>query len=93
MKMRKSYDFSSGKRGAVVPSSGKTRITIMLDDDVIGFFRSEAETRGVGYQTRINAVLREAMGQTRQTAGEAPVTAAALRKILREELSGTKRAA
>jgi hypothetical protein len=29
--MRKEYDFSKGKRGAVIPSPGKTRITIMLD--------------------------------------------------------------
>ena len=33
--MRKEYDFSDGKRGAVLPSTAKTRVTIMLDDDVI----------------------------------------------------------
>ena len=37
------YDFSQGKRGAVLPSSGKTRVTIMLDDDVIEAFRARAE--------------------------------------------------
>ena len=40
--MRREYDFSKGKRGAVIPSIGKTRITIMLDD-VIEFFRAKAE--------------------------------------------------
>ncbi len=38
--MRKEYDFSQGQRGAVLPSPGKTRITIMLDDDIIDFFRN-----------------------------------------------------
>ena len=33
--MRDQYDFSKGKRGAVLDSPGKTRITIMLDDAVI----------------------------------------------------------
>ena len=46
--MRKEYDFSKGKRGAVLPSPGRVRITIMLDDDVIEFFRSRAESLGVG---------------------------------------------
>ncbi len=36
----------------------KTLISIRLDDDVIGFFKSA----GPGYQTRINAVLRSYMG-------------------------------
>ncbi len=35
--MKKEYDFSSGKRGAVAPVlPGKTRVTIPLDDDVLG---------------------------------------------------------
>lgn len=38
LNMRKEYDFIRGKRGAVIPSAGKTRITIMLDDDVIQAF-------------------------------------------------------
>nr|NCS21133.1 CopG family transcriptional regulator [Microcystis aeruginosa G11-06] len=29
--MRKEYDFSKGKRGALISSKGKTRITIYLD--------------------------------------------------------------
>ncbi|HSW04958.1 BrnA antitoxin family protein [Aquabacterium sp.] len=85
--MRKEYDFSKGKRGAVIPSPGKTRITIMLDDDVIEFFRARAEEQGVGYQTMINTALRSAVAQTKgQEAEDKPVTVAALRRILREEL-------
>jgi len=30
--MKKAYDFSKGKRGAVISASGKTRITIYMDD-------------------------------------------------------------
>jgi uncharacterized protein (DUF4415 family) len=84
--MRKEYNFSSGKRGAVIPSPGKTRITIMLDDDVIEHFRHVAEEEGAGYQTKINAVLREAMGRGKKKSPEVPVTASVLRRILREEL-------
>ncbi len=85
--MRKEYDFSKGKRGAVIASPGKTRITIMLDDDVIEFFRAKAEAQGTGYQTMINAALRAALNPKQGKAAEdRPVTVAMLRKVLREEL-------
>ena len=85
--MRKEYDFSKGQRGAVVPSKGKTRITIMLDDDILEHFRSRAEAAGIGYQTMINAALREAASRPKsRVADDKPLTASALRKILREEL-------
>ena len=85
--MRKQYDFSEGRRGAVLPSPGKTRITIMLDDDTLEHVRSSAEAAGIGYQTRINAALRESITKPKgRTAAERPLTAATLRKILREEL-------
>lgn len=83
--MRDECDLSKGKRGAVIASPGKTRITIMLDDDIIEEFRSRAEQAGTGYQTLINAALREAVG----SAGEKPLTIAALRQGLREELHST----
>lgn len=81
------YDFSNGKRGAVIPSPGKTRITIMLDDDVIEHFRSQAEAEGVGYQTLINALLRKSVVTTKKAKVEdKPLTVAILRRVLREEL-------
>ena len=80
--MRDEYDFSKGKRGAVVASPGKTRITIMLDDDVIEAFRARAERAGTGYQTLINSALRDA---TSGAKGK-PITPATLRRMLREEL-------
>jgi uncharacterized protein (DUF4415 family) len=85
--VRKEYDFSAAKRGPVISSPGKTRITIMLDDDVIEFFRAKAEAQGTGYQTMINAMLRAALTQeNRKAAEDKPLTIAALRKVLREEL-------
>ena len=83
--MRDEYDFDKGKRGAIIASPGKTRITIMLDDDVIEAFRERAERAGSGYQTLINAALREAVS----SATEKPLTVAMLRRVLREELSAT----
>lgn len=79
--MREQYDFSKAKRGAVIASPGKTRITIMLDDEVLSFFREQAEAAGCGYQTLVNQALRAAMAP-----GAAPLTVDALRKVLREEL-------
>ena len=59
--MKSEYNFSKGKRGAVVAASkGKTRITIRIDDDILEWFRSEVESAGGGsYQTLINNALRE----------------------------------
>ena len=80
--MKKEYDFSRGKRGAVIKSRGKTRITIHLDDDVIEAFRVKAEKAGSGYQTLINEALRQYLSSTGK-----PVDAKSLRRILREELN------
>jgi plasmid stability protein len=85
--MRKQYDFSGGKRGAVIPSPGKTAITLMLDDEVIEHFRARAEAEGTGYQQIINEILRDAVaGANNRTGDDAPLTVAALRRVLREEL-------
>ncbi|MEP6657993.1 MAG: BrnA antitoxin family protein [Betaproteobacteria bacterium] len=80
--MKTEYDFSKGKRGAVLRSEGKTRITIYLDDAVIERFKSLSEKTGKGYQTLVNDALRAHLG-----VDEAPLTAVALRRILREELA------
>jgi uncharacterized protein (DUF4415 family) len=61
MRMRKEYDFTNAKRGAVlhVPP-GKTRITIRLDDDVIAWFVKQVDDAGGGnYQTLMNQALRK----------------------------------
>jgi uncharacterized protein (DUF4415 family) len=80
----KTYDFSKGKRGAVVPvPPGKERITIRLDCDILDYFRDQVEQAGGGnYQTVINNVLRDYMeGQK-----SAPGLEDTLRRIIREEL-------
>ena len=40
------------------PPKRKTRITIYLDDEVLNEFRDLSERCGTGYQTLINAALR-----------------------------------
>jgi uncharacterized DUF497 family protein len=80
--MKKNYDFSKGKRGAVIPQVGKTRITIYLDDAIVKRFRAESQRTGKGYQTLINDALNSHLGLI-----EKPVTAEMVRKIVREELS------
>jgi uncharacterized protein (DUF4415 family) len=79
--MRKEYDFSKARRGAVIEPKGKTRITIYLDDDVLEAYRSRSKKLGRGYQTLINDALRETL-----TKKSVAVDAKTLRRILREEL-------
>ena len=81
--MKKEYNFSKGKRGAVVPQAGKTRITIYLDDGVLERFKTQSQKTGKGYQTLINAALNSYLGLTAK-----PLTEEIVRKIVREELSG-----
>lgn len=79
--MRTEYDFSKGKRGALVPAKGKTRITIYINDSILDEFRSRAERAGIGYQTMMNEALKAFLEKNEQ-----PVTATLLRQIIREEL-------
>jgi len=80
--MKKEYDFSKGKRGAVIPTHGKTRITIYLDDEIVRRFKAQSEETGKGYQTLINDALHVYLGLT-----ESPLTPEVIRKIVREELA------
>jgi uncharacterized protein (DUF4415 family) len=68
--MRTEYDFSKGKRGAVIPQRGKTRISIFIDNAVLDEFRARAEKAGTGYQTMMNEALRRCLRET-----ELPVAA------------------
>ena len=84
--MKAKFDFSKGKRGAVLPSSGKkVRITIRLDRDIIDWFRSKVEEQGGGnYQTMLNDALRTYMERQEQPLEEV------LRRVVREELQATQ---
>jgi uncharacterized protein (DUF4415 family) len=55
--MKKEYDFSYGKRGQVIPTSGRTRVTIYLDREVLEILKAESERTGTGSQTLINEAL------------------------------------
>ena len=81
------YDFSQGKRGAIDPApSGKTRITIRLDDEVLAWFREQVHiASGGNYQTLINEALRRHIQEARQSLEET------LRKVVREELERIER--
>lgn len=87
--MKDQYDFSKGKRGRVVTPEpepeGKVRITIRLDQDIVDRFFQMAEALGggTGYQTLINAALREYLD------GKAPRFEDTLRRIIREELKSS----
>jgi hypothetical protein len=79
--MKAEYDFSKGKRGAVVPQKGKTRISIFIDNAILDAFRERAEKAGTGYQTMMNNALRQYLSKA-----EPPLTESALRNVLRQEL-------
>ena len=97
MHMKKEYDFSKAKRGVVESTTGKTRITLYLDNDVLDHFRTLSEQTGHdvldhfrtlseqtgrGYQTLVNEALKVQVGLTEQ-----PLTPEAVRRIVREELA------
>ena len=89
--MREEYDFSKAKRAKDVPHlaklqnevKGKTRITIMLDNDVIDAFRLQAKQKGLGYQTLINQILKSYVKSSL-------LDEDVLRKVIREELQLAK---
>jgi len=80
--MKAKYDFSKGKRGAVLPPTGKkVRITIRLDRDVVDWFRAKVEEQGGGnYQSMLNDALRKHIEHQDQPLEDI------LRRVVREEL-------
>jgi uncharacterized protein (DUF4415 family) len=87
--MKESYDFSKGKRGAVVKvPAGKEKITIRLDSDIVNWFRNVVDSAGGGnYQTLMNQALRDYIE------GRTPKMEDTFRRILREELKAKHDAA
>ncbi len=74
--MKKEYDFSHAKRARFrdlppkeeLARHTKVRITIMLDLDVLDFFKKRAVEPGTQpYQTQINQALREYISSSRPT--------------------------
>ena len=79
--MKKEYNLEKAKRGQVVPTKGKTRITMYLDTDILNDFRTRADKAGYGYQTMINEALREYLLKRGK-----PIDEAVIRQVIREEL-------
>ncbi|QQS45175.1 MAG: BrnA antitoxin family protein [Acidobacteriota bacterium] len=80
--MKKEYDFSQGKREAVVkPVAGKTRITIRIDDEILQWFKGQAHlAEGANYQTMINDALKSFIIEKKEPLEKV------LRRVVREEL-------
>jgi uncharacterized protein (DUF4415 family) len=84
--MRKEYDFTNAKRAKDVPvlaklqaeMSGKTRITMRVDNAVLNAFKARAEACGGSYQTMMN----EALSQYAQGLSLADVVRETIRKEL-----------
>jgi BrnA antitoxin of type II toxin-antitoxin system len=83
--MEAEYDFIEAKRGAVIPQTGKTLITIYIDDDVLETFRERSDATGKGYQTIMNEALREYLNKVKQ-----PLDEETLRRVIQEELRAAK---
>jgi hypothetical protein len=81
--MKKEYDFSKGKRGAIEPIlPGKIRITIRLDNKIIEWFRNKVEEKGGGnYQSMINSALRDYIDRGVEN------LEAIVRRVIREEIN------
>ena len=79
--MKKEYNFENAKRGQVVPTKGKTRVTMYFDTDILDDFRSRADKAGYGYQTMINEALREYLAKSGKSLDEKVI-----RQVIREEL-------
>ena len=79
----RTYDFSKGKRGPVLPvPPRKERITIRLDTDILDYFRDLVErASGGNYQTLINNALRAYV-----EGAQKPTLEETLRRVIREEL-------
>jgi hypothetical protein len=82
--MRKHYDFSNAKQGAVVPRSPKaTELRIWLDQGVYKRMVETIENQGGG---TIDQFIEDAISAFLGNASGASVDEATLRRILREEL-------
>lgn len=80
--MKKEYDFSNGRRGALIPQTGKTRISIYIEDGLLEEFRDRSDACGYGYQDMMDEAFRNYLHGSGQ-----PVDAETLRRILREEIA------
>lgn len=57
--MKDEYDFSKGKRGAMLSTEGMTHVHFYIKDETLEELRKQAEQLGTGYQTLINGILKK----------------------------------
>jgi len=77
--MMDNYDFSQGKRGAVIQHQ-KENINLYLDKDVLQWFRDQV-TGGGDYQVLINQVLKHHIQHHDESLEDT------LRRVIREEVT------
>ena len=63
--MRKEYNFSAARKNPYA-SQLKKQITIRLDEESIGYFKSISEEVGIPYQSLINLYLRDCAASGRK---------------------------
>ena len=63
--MKKEYDFTNAIKNPYVKKLKKS-VTIRLDDDVIVYFKSIANEKGVPYQSLINLYLKDCVTTQRE---------------------------
>jgi len=63
--MRKEFDFSAARKNPYA-SPLKKQITIRLDEESIGYFKSISEEVGIPYQSLINLYLRDCAASRRK---------------------------
>lgn len=87
--MKNEYDFSEGKRGAIIPPDpNQVRLSLYLDADVIDYFKEIVHKSGGGnYQVLINKALHEYIEQQNESLEQ--LLEITLRRVIREELPVT----
>ncbi|MCB0390401.1 MAG: BrnA antitoxin family protein [Bdellovibrionales bacterium] len=82
---KKEFNFKKAKKvgNRFKDKDVKISVTSRLDSDVVFWLKSEAEKRGLPYQTFMNSLLKQAMSGTL-------TDVETLRKVIREELKNKK---
>jgi uncharacterized protein (DUF4415 family) len=91
--MKTEHDFSQGKRGAVAPKTGKNRITIYIDDDMLETFRQLGDAASKGYQATMNEALQQYLDKAKTPIAllePKAINEETLRRIIQEELRAAK---
>jgi predicted DNA binding CopG/RHH family protein len=63
--MRNEYDFSNAKKNPYI-TKAKKQISINLDVSTIDYFKEQAASTGIPYQTLINLYLTDCASHKRQ---------------------------